>query len=184
MSEQPEQLVDIKPEVVFLYEVLQELTSGHIKIPRFQRAFVWRPDQMTELLDSINRQYPIGSLLVWETSQEIATLDRLGPFAPPVSSAGAAGYLLDGHQRLMTLAAALVPGTDQLARTNGLEGGKWEMFWNVHRRRFQHSSSSDGDEFLFPMWALLDTVLFFEQVEQMRAKLGPGASRAMTEVSE
>lgn len=184
MSEQADQLVEIKPEVVFLYEVLQELTSGHIKIPRFQRAFVWRPDQMTELLDSINRQYPIGSLLVWETSEEIATLDRLGPFEPRASTETAAGYLLDGHQRLMTLAGALIPGTDQLHRTDGLDSGKWEMFWNVERRRFQHASGKENDEFLFPMSALLDTVLFFEHVELMRARLGADAPKRMTEVSE
>lgn len=184
MSEQADQLVEIKPEVVFLYEVLQELTSGHIRIPRFQRAFVWRPDQMTELLDSINRQYPIGSLLVWETTEEIATLDRLGPFERPPSTETAAGYLLDGHQRLMTLAGALLPGSEALHRTNGLDSGKWEMFWNVERRRFQHMSNNDDDEFLFPMSALLDTVLFFEHVEEMRARLGTAAPKRMTEVSE
>jgi hypothetical protein len=64
---------------------------------------------MTDLLDSVYNQYPIGSLLVWETDESIATLDRLGPFVFPREAERPVGYLLDGHQRLATLAGALVP---------------------------------------------------------------------------
>ena len=37
--------VEVRPEVVFLYELLEQLTSGSLRIPRFQRPFVWRKDQ-------------------------------------------------------------------------------------------------------------------------------------------
>jgi Protein of unknown function DUF262 len=176
-------VVELKPEVVFLYEILQELTRGQVQIPRFQRAFVWRPDQMTELLDSINKQYPIGSLLVWETDEEIATLDRLGPFLPSTRRRTSVGYLLDGHQRLLTLAGALLPSSDTLTREAGVENGKWEMFWNVRRARFQHRSAADARELLFPMTSLLDTMNFFESVELIRNEMGDDARRHINEIS-
>lgn len=176
-------VVELKPEIVFLYEILQDMTRRNIEVPRFQRAFVWRPDQMTDLLDSINKQYPIGSLLIWETEDEIATLDELGPFVRSDPQKKSVGYVLDGHQRLLTLASALLPGSDSLVRKEGGNNGKWEMFWNVRRRRFQHRSVSDADEVLFPMTSLLDTLRFFGAVEEIRKQIEEDASEYVQEVS-
>ena len=137
-------VVEVRPEVVFLSELLQELTRGRLRIPRFQRPFVWRRDQMTDLLDSVYKQYPIGSLLVWETAREIATLDRLGPFIFPDVADERVGYVLDGHQRLATLAGALVardvgttdpsdedPDHEPLSglRRNRITPSQWTAVW-------------------------------------------------------
>jgi len=186
MSDRPgaSSIVEIRPEVNFLYEILQELAVGRIQVPRFQRAFVWRSDQMTDLLDSVNRQYPIGSLLVWETEEQIATLEDLGPFVPQRTNRSAVGYLLDGHQRLITLAGALL-GDDGDLRRRPEPDSKWEMYWNVKSRSFQHGGvRQQRDDVLFPMTSLLDTVKFFESIEQIRDELGDAASRKyVTEVT-
>lgn len=183
MSDGVDPLVEVRPEVVFLYEILSELSQQRIRIPRFQREFVWRREQMTELLDSINKQYPVGSLLVWETSQEISTLDRMGPFVATGENAGTVGYLLDGHQRLMTLAAALLPGSASLERLPDVGGGKWEMYWNVKRHRFQHKTAADAREHLFPLTSLLDTMRFFEEISSFRERLGSEAAAYVNEIS-
>lgn len=39
-------------------------------LPAIQREFVWGPDQIVELFDSIMRGYPISSFLVWELKPE------------------------------------------------------------------------------------------------------------------
>lgn len=176
--------IEVKPEVVFLWDLLQELAEGEIQIPRFQRAYVWRQDQMTDLLDSINSQYPVGSILVWETDEEIATLDKLGPFQKPDSRRSNVGYVLDGHQRLMTLAGALLPTSGALPRVNGADGGQWEMFWNARRRRFQHWSPADSSDPLFPLTSLLDTIEFLDSVERLRAGVSPAdGARYIDDVS-
>jgi len=159
--------VEVRPEVVFLYELLQDLTRGKLRIPRFQRPFVWRRDQMTDLLDSVHRQYPIGSLLVWETSQEIATLDRLGPFSFPRTS-GQVGYLLDGHQRLSTLAGALIPPGDHPAWDEDPDPGRWSLAYNFEHGRFQHAQGRNPDGQIFPLNALLDTLRFFKEADRLR----------------
>ncbi|QSX00999.1 DUF262 domain-containing protein [Haloterrigena alkaliphila] len=41
-----------------------------IFVPAIQREFVWGPDQVKQLFDSILREYPIGSFLFWEVNGE------------------------------------------------------------------------------------------------------------------
>ncbi len=165
--------VAIRPEVVFLYELLDQLTSGQLRIPRFQRPFVWRLEQMTDLLDSIYNQYPIGSLLIWETDQSVATLDSLGPLVFPNIGEGSVGYLLDGHQRLATLAAALIPRDRQASKDTDSqpEALRWNMAWNMEVRRFQHGMAALQPNVLFPLSSLLDTLRFLDAVGNFRTSL-------------
>jgi len=147
-------IVEVRPEVVFLYELLEQLTSGSLRIPRFQRPFVWRKDQMTDLLDSVYNQYPIGSVLIWETGQQIATLDSLGPFKFPAAKDRSVGYILDGHQRLVTLAAALVARDSKTVQTDEQSEDQddddlWDMSWNMEAKRFQHGSAESDPTALF-----------------------------------
>ncbi|MGY4909305.1 DUF262 domain-containing protein [Micromonospora aurantiaca (nom. illeg.)] len=165
-------VVEVKPEVVFLYELLKELTEGKLRIPRFQRPFVWRRDQMTDLLDSIYKQYPIGSLLVWETDEPIATLERLGPFRFPATSGGAVGYLLDGHQRLSTLAGALISRESSTLAEAGQDPLRWDLSWNMPQGRFQHGRADEDPATLFPLTSLLDTLKFFDAVNRVQLSVG------------
>jgi len=171
--------------VVFLYELLQELTEGRLRIPRFQRPFVWRRDQMTDLLDSVYNQYPIGSLLVWESDESVATLERLGPFVFPQEAEGPVGYLLDGHQRLATLAGALVSravGSETVE--NDQDPLRWDLAWNMEQQKFQHGRANDDPLVLFPLTALLDTLRFFSAVDTVRSALAehPGQAASYVDV--
>jgi hypothetical protein len=180
--------VEVRPEVVFLSELLEELTTGRLRIPRFQRPFVWRRDQMTDLLDSVHKQYPIGSLLVWEADVEIATLDRLGPFEFPERLDRRFGYVLDGHQRLSTLAGALMARDGYVISEKEEDPGRWSLCWNMESQRFQHGNASSDPGVLFPLTALLDTLRFFAAIEVVRravAPVDPGrADRYTSRVSE
>ncbi len=44
---------------------------GGFWLPNIQRHFVWKEEQIERLYDSILREYPIGSMLVWKTDSEI-----------------------------------------------------------------------------------------------------------------
>jgi hypothetical protein len=100
--------IDVRPEVMLMEQVLGPLAEGELRIPKFQRPFVWRPDQILDLFDSIERGYPIGSLLFWETFEHLASLDRVGDIPVPDPVPGKTiSYVLDGHQRLSTLYGTL-----------------------------------------------------------------------------
>jgi len=48
-----------------------EESNGGFWLPNIQRPFVWREDQIARLFDSIMRDYPISTLLVWRTKSPI-----------------------------------------------------------------------------------------------------------------
>src|SRR5687767_118602 len=45
--------------------------QGGFWLPNIQRPFVWKEDQIERLYDSILREYPIGTLLIWKTNSKI-----------------------------------------------------------------------------------------------------------------
>ena len=70
---------EVVPEVVFLGKLVERIAAGKIRVPRFQRAFVWKQTDLHALLDSVLRGFPIGSILVWDTEETIETTGRVGP---------------------------------------------------------------------------------------------------------
>jgi hypothetical protein len=59
------------------------INGGEIKVPQFQRRFVWDEGDAFELLDSIANSYPIGSLLLWKTVDKLAVERNIGEFTLP-----------------------------------------------------------------------------------------------------
>lgn len=78
---------------------------GELRLPEIQRHYVWRATRVRDLLDSLYRGYPSGSILMWETDEPVPTRD----FAISQDSTAFAGrkLLLDGQQRLTSLTAVL-----------------------------------------------------------------------------
>lgn len=113
-----------EPQVQRLPTLLTAIREGALRIPDFQRAFVWKDSQRLKLFDSIVQGFPIGTVLVWRTANpgQVGTIDRVGPLAlpPPTPQWNQGGDLLiDGQQRLTTLYTALSP--------NPLPGGEdWD----------------------------------------------------------
>ncbi len=97
------------PTVVFMTAVLDDIASGKLLIPRFQRPLVWKWEQRRDLLSSIYEGLPIGALMLWVSDGEsIGTYESLGPHPLPPAAAGAENrYLMDGVQRVSTLYGAL-----------------------------------------------------------------------------
>src|SRR5947209_2985695 len=78
--------------------ILDQIDLGSMALPEFQRGYVWNRDQVRELMQSLYRRYPVGSLLVWITRTESMSIRGDGPVAPSVVE-----LILDGQQRITTL---------------------------------------------------------------------------------
>src|SRR6266700_106513 len=78
--------------------ILDQIDLGSMALPEFQRGYVWNRDQVRDLMQSLYRRYPVGSLLVWITRTESMSIRGDGPVAPSVVE-----LILDGQQRITTL---------------------------------------------------------------------------------
>ena len=82
--------------------------KGIIKIPKFQREFVWDINKTAELLDSILKGYPIGTFILWKTRERINNVKNIGNMddLPEMPDGTEVEYVLDGQQRITSLFAA------------------------------------------------------------------------------
>lgn len=108
-------------EDLSIRDILEQITYGQIRIPAFQRGFVWEPDRVAYLMDSIYKKYPFGSLLYWRTKEQLKFDRDLGPFTlPPPRADYPVDYVLDGQQRVTSIfgvfqtSLAMAPNTTWL----------------------------------------------------------------------
>ena len=89
------------------YEALfVEIDTGQIKLPMFQREFVWEKEQSAKLIDSILKGFPIGTFIFWKTREELRSYKDVGNHTLPETPEGDyAQYILDGQQRITSLYA-------------------------------------------------------------------------------
>ncbi len=88
--------------------LISDIETGKIKIPQFQRDFVWTMQKSAALLDSILKGYPIGTFIFWRTKDRLRSIRELGGKNLPEPQKGEpVDYVLDGQQRLTSLFACL-----------------------------------------------------------------------------
>lgn len=80
-----------------LSAILDQVDSGTILLPEFQRGYVWNRDQVRGLMRSLYREYPVGALLLWETDFAASTRGAVS------TGSGTRLMLLDGQQRITSL---------------------------------------------------------------------------------
>lgn len=90
-------------------KVFHELEQGNMRIPRFQRSYVWERAKIVKLLNSIYHEFPIGSFFLWETDTEMEGFCRdITEFGfPKKPAANRFTFILDGQQRITSLYVAL-----------------------------------------------------------------------------
>ena len=79
------------------------IDQGKVALPDIQRPFVWPASKVRDLLDSMYRGFPVGSLLFWSTGVEAGARQiGLGE-----SKAAPQHLIVDGQQRLTSLYAVM-----------------------------------------------------------------------------
>lgn len=79
------------------------IEQGKVALPDIQRPFVWPASKVRDLLDSMYRGFPVGSLLFWSTGVE-AGAHQIGVDTP---KAAPQHLIVDGQQRLTSLYAVM-----------------------------------------------------------------------------
>jgi hypothetical protein len=175
-----------------LRSLLEDVQRGHVRVPRFQRPFVWSDTQRIELLQSVRDNMPIGSLLVWRTVKySLATFPSVGPHKIPAvgDSPTASGwqFLLDGHQRVSTLLGLLLTPFPSMA--DGTDEGETPVDWDIQYDLalqdfvFTKKASRTALRPLLPLWTLFDGRLANKHMREMRKQL-EGKKFSETEFEE
>ena len=91
-------------ENLSIRKIIDKISSGEIRIPSFQRGFVWEPDSIAFFMDSLYKGYPIGAVLLWRTREQLVNERSLGRFILPEPTKDyPIDYVLDGQQRLTSI---------------------------------------------------------------------------------
>lgn len=85
-------------------DILNQVSKGNLRIPAFQRGFVWDADSVAFLMDSIYKGYPFGTIQLWRTRENLTTEKQFGPFKLfPRDEEYPIDYVLDGQQRVTSI---------------------------------------------------------------------------------
>lgn len=87
-------------------ELVDKVQHGELELPETQRCYIWPATRVRDLLDSLYRGYPSGTILTWETDEEIETRE-LAVKSTKAPTTSRKLLLLDGQQRITSLAAIL-----------------------------------------------------------------------------
>lgn len=157
----------VKPDIENLTDIISGIERGELLVPNFQRPFVWKPNDMISLFDSIYKSYPIGSLLFWTSTESCLTLDKIGPFKINKTKDYPLSYILDGHQRLSTLYGTLKPFAQEQKEIENLDW-IWQIYFDLEEEKFVHIKTNKPIPVqFFPLRKILKTVDFIGQTRQI-----------------
>jgi hypothetical protein len=140
--------------------LIDKIDRDELRLPEIQRGYVWKPPKVAGLVDSLYRRYPTGSLLLWETDEEI--IERAPSIeGPNEKRLGKPQYLIDGQQRLTSLHRVF----------KGHEGAR--VVFNIETEKFQNESAATKKD---PRWVRVHDVLsesadVFGLVEELHGRL-------------
>lgn len=181
-EEHPEEAPEITPQVLHLRDLLKWVRQGRVRVPNFQRDFTWNRPRMLDLFDSIRKQYPIGTLLFWESRKPRPMSQVLGPLRLSTAPGGGQLLVLDGQQRLTTLAGVLL--LDELggALNEDRDPGRWKIYYDAQEDSFVHLDDIDDPPlFAVRVAKLMGTRGLFEVAQRIMSSDNSDSERGFDE---
>ena len=81
--------------------------KGELGLPDLQRGFVWKPNKIRDLLDSMMKGYPIGFVMLWAAQSNTAKGENKVIGKDDKISYGQDYVIIDGQQRITSLYAVM-----------------------------------------------------------------------------
>jgi hypothetical protein len=133
--------------------ILDKIDEKQLFIPAFQREYRWQRPDALKLIDSLIKEYPTGTLLIWETNKPP---EIKGPHKYDERQ-GAVKILLDGQQRVTTLyilAMGQSPSYYEPAEIQVDPSGMW-----IDLMALKPEYGSDAKKATDPKWQRLTDLL-------------------------
>ncbi|OAT85635.1 hypothetical protein A6P54_18140 [Bacillus sp. MKU004] len=155
-------------------KIIEKISSGEVRIPAFQRGFVWEPENVAFLMDSLYKDFPFGTILLWRTREQLKTERQLGNFKLPLPQKDyPIDYVLDGQQRLTSIFTVFQTDLE------GEENESWmDIYYILDNRgsiqdsRFIALEKKDFDpDKYFPLNVLFDSVRYRQATEGLEPEV-------------
>lgn len=157
-------------------KLVRSFAEGEIAIPEIQREYVWDDDQVKNLLDSIDNDYPCGSVILWEPGKKDAKLvrDLIKPEKRKRyedSKRNPKYFLLDGQQRITSLASILMNRDRFREMMPDLEPDELpsRLYGNIKLFPREVMAMSDGQSLVKDNWMLMNDL--FDSLQAGRAEI-------------
>lgn len=155
--------------------LMNDISTGSLKIPQFQRDFVWDIKKSANLLDSIIKGYPVGAFIFWKTQERLRSIKDIGNITLPEPPAGDfVNYVLDGQQRITSLYAALMG--EKIKRSDGRQEDFSKIYIDLEAKEDEKIITTEIDSERKKQFIKLKDLLngdlsFFKQYEEYYYKL-------------
>ncbi len=115
-------------------ELMSDIHNQDLVLPEFQREYVWTLEQAKQLMVSLFRGYPTGSLLFWKTTNppELKNTSILQ------DKLGATSVILDGQQRLTTLYLLIKGKIPSYYRPYDIKTDPRDLYFDLDSGEFQY----------------------------------------------
>ena len=164
---------EITPTAQKLDKLIKRIDEGDIKIPAFQRGYVWKQEQVIDLLQSIYSEYPIGSVLLWKTDEKLnSTRNLAGYKIPDRDEAYPVNYALDGQQRLSSIYgvfSSLVEQEDDSAGYNP-NVDIFEIYFDFEEEIFVEQENVNNPSSAIHLRKLLDVTSLMSVFDELNSK--------------
>ena len=137
-----------RSDVFGIADLVDLAARGKLRVPTFQRPFVWDETDVRRLFDSIWRGFPIGTLLLWSRPAPSGEV-KFGPVNFKVDQTEDAYWIVDGQQRVTTLIGAL-------ADTDNSEP-LFDICFDLRRARFVHGGKRPLPSSWLPLRVTLES---------------------------
>jgi hypothetical protein len=130
-------------------EIIDSIRKRDLVLPEFQREYVWSRELAKQLMVSLIRGYPVGSLLYWKTDNppELKNIDDLP------ERIGTINIILDGQQRLTTLYLLIMGEIPPYYKPEDIKTDPRNLYYNLENGEFQYFQPSRMKD--NPLWQML-----------------------------
>jgi len=170
---------DQRLEIKDIVKHIDDAMLGRLDIPEFQRGFVWSPEKAKNLVDSLWRAYPIGTILLWESKYS----------SPRVAQGGQTQklWVVDGQQRITTL--SILFGKKPYWWPDASE---WNRYYEKYDVLVNISKPKDALEFALPNpirrrlpeWVSVRKILTCENLSQLAQELSNQITQDFSAIHE
>ncbi|GAB3879944.1 DUF262 domain-containing protein [Kibdelosporangium lantanae] len=167
--------LDTRPNAITfdLDELITKAWQGEIRVPHFQRPFRWGREDVRRLFDSVVNGYPIGSLLLWVRPAPKVDDLVLGSLHIDAPALPQAWWVVDGQQRITSLANALHP--------DGAKDARFSLGYDLETRQFvAMSTASDKTVPLPVLFNLVELIKWFNERPEIQSLLDRASTVATT----